>query len=73
MFELLRSDDPVLLSYVEAGLEAAGIASFIFDAHTSSAYGGALAAVARRIMVADEDKAAALCILEAITKEARNG
>lgn len=71
MFELLRSQDPVFVSYVTAGLEAAGIRSFVFDAHTSGIYGGALAAIASRVMVADEDRDAALAVLQ--LAEARAG
>lgn len=73
MFELLRSHNPVLVSCLSAGLDAAGIRCFVFDEHTSSAYGGALGAIASRVMVADEDKAAALGVLEALEAVAGGG
>lgn len=65
MFELLRSHDPVLVSFVTASLDAAGVRCFVFDAHTSGVYGGALAAIASRVMVADADREAALAVLAA--------
>ena len=55
MFELVRSDDPVLLSWLEARLSEAGIEMAVFDTHTSSAFGGVLGTIARRVMVAEED------------------
>jgi hypothetical protein len=55
MFELVRSDNPVLLSWLEARLTEAGIEMAVFDAHTSSAFGGTLGTVVRRVMVAEED------------------
>jgi hypothetical protein len=73
MFELVRSNDPVLLSYLTAGLKAAGISAFVFDAHTSSAYGGALPDVVRRVMVAERDTAAALRIRDAIMANEPHG
>ncbi|MCU0837476.1 MAG: DUF2007 domain-containing protein [Rhodospirillales bacterium] len=70
MFELLRNSDPVLISRLDAALKAAGIRCFVFDIHTASAYGGALAAVASRMMVADEDRGAALQVLASIEADA---
>lgn len=70
MIELLRSQDPVFLSRLSAELAAAGIRCFIFDAYTSGVYGGALAAVAHRVVVAEEDAPAARRVLAAIEAEA---
>ncbi len=72
MFELLRTSDPVMISRVDAALHDAGIRCFIFDVHTSWAYGGALAAVASRMMVDDEDRTAALRVLASIEADARS-
>jgi hypothetical protein len=55
MIELIRTDDPVLLSWLETRLAEIGIEVFVFDGHTSSAYAGALDGVSRRLMVAEED------------------
>ena len=55
MIELTRSDDAVFVSWLEMRLGELGIKTVVLDAHTSSAYGGALAAVQRRIMVDEAD------------------
>ena len=55
MVELTRTDNPVLISWLEMRLADAGIKSFVLDAYTSSVYGGALAAVPRRVMVQEGD------------------
>ena len=54
MKELLRTNDPVRLSFVEALLAAAGIESVVLDQHTS-AIEGSISAIQRRIMVDDRD------------------
>ncbi len=54
MKELLRSNDPVLLSWAEALLGGAGIESVLLDAHTS-AVEGSISAIPRRLMVGDGD------------------
>ncbi|MGH7124869.1 MAG: DUF2007 domain-containing protein [Stellaceae bacterium] len=54
MKELLRTNDPVRLSFVEALLSAAGIESVVLDQHTS-AIEGSISAIQRRIMVAERD------------------
>lgn len=55
MVELLRTDDPVLLGWLRNRLGEAGIKIHVFDSHTSSLYGGALDAVAARVMVNEAD------------------
>jgi hypothetical protein len=50
MRELLNSNDPVLLGYVEALLADQGIASFIFDRHISLME-GSIGAFPRRLVV----------------------
>lgn len=55
MIELIRTDNSVLISWLEMRLSEAGIKPFVLDAYTSSVYGGALAAVPRRVMVEEGD------------------
>lgn len=54
MHILLRSNDPVLLSYVQALLADAGIAHLLLDAHMS-AVEGSLGVLPRRLLVAEDD------------------
>ena len=58
MKELVRTNDPVLLSWLQALLTDAGIGSSIFDTHTSILEGSA-GAIPRRLVVADLDFRAA--------------
>ncbi len=62
MKELLRTNDPVRLSFVEALLSAAGIESVVLDQHTSIIE-GSIGAIQRRIMVADRDHGRAKLLL----------
>ncbi len=62
MKELLRTNDPVRLSFVEAILAAAGIESVVLDQHTS-AIEGSISAIQRRIMVSERDHARAKLLL----------
>jgi hypothetical protein len=54
MKELLRTNDPVLLSWAEAVLAGAGIGTVLLDMHTSILE-GSISAIPRRIMVDDTD------------------
>jgi hypothetical protein len=54
MQELLRTNDPVRLSWAQARLAEAGIACLVFDEHTS-AVEGSIGALPRRLMVAEQD------------------
>ncbi len=63
MKELLRSNDPVLLSWAEARLAGAGIAVLLLDAHTS-AVEGSIGAIPRRLMVDDGDHARAKRLID---------
>ena len=63
MIELLRTQDPVLLGWLQSRLDEAEIPAVVFDAHTSSLYGGALDAVTRRVMVDEADIGRARLIL----------
>lgn len=62
MEELLRSNDPVWLSYVRHVLAEEGIAYLQLDEHMS-ALEGSIGAIPRRILVAREDVGRArLCL-----------
>ena len=54
MVELLRTNDPVKLSWITALLADARIESVIFDTHTSIVE-GSIGILPRRIMVSDDD------------------
>ncbi len=54
MRELLRTNDAVTLSWIEALLGEAGIGCVILDSHTSIIE-GSIGAIPRRIMVADAE------------------
>ena len=59
---LLRTNDPVQISWVMALLADGDIQALVMDSH-SSIVEGSIGAIPRRIMVADEDLAAARSIL----------
>ncbi|MDF2366823.1 DUF2007 domain-containing protein [Sneathiella sp.] len=65
MKELIRCNDPVLISYIVAILKDEGIDAVVLDEHTSILE-GSIGAIQRRIMVIEEDHAAAQQILEDI-------
>lgn len=58
MRELLRSNDPVLINFVESVLRQAGIASFVADQHMSVVE-GSIGAFPRRLLVAEGNWAGA--------------
>ncbi len=62
MKELLRTNDPVLLTWLAALLRDQGVESVVFDTHTSVLEGSANA-IPRRMMVIDGDYDAARRIL----------
>lgn len=64
MKELVRTNDPVLLSWLQALLADAGIDAVVLDTHMSIVE-GSIAAIPRRLMVADEDHGAARRLVEA--------
>lgn len=64
MQELVRSNDLVFLSYVEALLKEAEIDHEVADAHTSAVI-GSVDASPRRILVSDEDWPRAKEIIDA--------
>ena len=54
MTELLRTNDPVRLSWVIAVLADAGIEAVVLDTHTSIVE-GSIGALPRRLMVEDDE------------------
>lgn len=71
MKELLRTNDVVLISYIEALLHDDGIQAFVLDGHTS-VIEGSLGILPRRIMVADDDAARARALLNAADIEVKS-
>ena len=63
MVELLRSNDPVRLSWVAALLADAHIDAVVFDTHTSIIE-GSIGALPRRLMVLDGDLSRARHVLQ---------
>ena len=54
MVELMRTNDPVLISFVEAILTGERVGFFVADQHMS-VLEGSLGFIRRRILVAEED------------------
>ena len=54
MRELVRTNNPVLLSWIQSLLRQEGIESFVFDSHMSVLEGSANA-IPRRLMVVDDE------------------
>jgi hypothetical protein len=64
MRELLRTNDPVRLSWAQAMLADGGIDCVVLDQHTS-AVEGSIGAVQRRLMVAERDYRRARALIAA--------
>lgn len=62
MIELLRTNDPVIISFVEALLRDAGIAHFVAD-RNMSIMEGSIGVLPRRVLVAEDDLDQARAIL----------
>ena len=62
MIELLRTNDLVLISFIEAMFEEAGIGCFVADRHMS-ALEGSVGFLPRRILVAEDDRLRACRLL----------
>ena len=69
MKEVLRTNDPVKLSYAQSLLRDAGIEPIVLDQGMSSMYGGGLPVIRTRIMVIDEDAAEAATILAELQED----
>jgi len=65
MKELLRTNDLVRLTWLEAALAETGIKTFVLDSHTS-VIEGSIGALPRRIMVSDADFERACALLRAV-------
>jgi hypothetical protein len=65
MEEVLRTNDPVKLSYAEHLLSEAGIDFFVADRHISAIEGN-IGIFPRRILVAEEDLARARAALAGV-------
>ena len=63
MRAVLKTNNPVDLSYAQALLIDADIACVVFDAE-ASVMDGSIGLLPRRLMVADEDEAGAIGILQ---------
>ena len=62
MVELMRTNDPVLLSWLVAALTSDNIESLVFDAH-ASVMEGSISAIQRRVMVDEADLPRAKMVL----------
>lgn len=70
MREVLRTNDPVLLSFVEALLRDAGIAMMVADGNMS-VLEGSLGVLPRRVLVGEEDVAAASALIADAERQSR--
>ncbi len=70
MKELLRTNELVLLSWIQALLRAERIEPVVFDGHASVAQGSTYA-IPRRVMVDDADYARARRLLEDVGEGSR--
>ena len=70
MRELLRTNDLVRLSFLEAVLRDSGIELLVLDQHTSLVE-GSIGAIPRRLMVQDSDYRRARRVLAAAGEEPR--
>ena len=70
MKELLRTNDPVRLSWAQVRLNDAGIESLVLDHHTSLVE-GSIGAIPRRLMVAERDLRRARMVIAAAEEELR--
>jgi putative signal transducing protein len=70
MRELLRTNDPVRLSWAQAVLRDVGIDSLVLDHHTSLVE-GSIGAIPHRLMVAERDHRRACALIAAAEEELR--
>ncbi len=63
MRELVRTNDTVRLSWLQAILASAGIEAVVLDGYTS-VIEGSIGAIPRRLMVKDEDESRAHTIMK---------
>jgi len=65
VIEIARFHSPAEAQIARGALEAAGIHAVLFDANLSAAYGGAVRFAPARLMVEEQDEAAARAFLAA--------
>ena len=70
MFELVRTNDAVLISWLQAQLQGEGIEVLVLDEHMS-AMDGSVLAIPRRVMVPEAHQAVAKAILAEADQLAR--
>ena len=68
MREILRTNDVVKLSWIQALLADSGIETVLLDVHTSIIE-GSIGAIPRRLAVIDDDYAEAMTLLRAAGEE----
>jgi hypothetical protein len=68
MKELIRTNDAVRLSWLQAVLAEAGIDAVVLDNHTSVSE-GSIGAIPRRLMVADTDHFRARAVMRQAEEE----
>ena len=69
MKDVLKTADPVKLSFARSVLAEAGIESFVLDSGMASMYGGGIDFVQQRLSVADEDAGEAEALLAEADKD----
>lgn len=69
MKDVLKTDNPVTLSFARSVLDGAGIENFVFDAGSASLYGGGIPFIEQRLAVSDDDEAQARRELDAALKD----
>jgi hypothetical protein len=74
MYELIRTNDAVVLSFVESLMKDAGIQCFVAD-QGMSILEGSLGMLPRRLLVDEEraDEARRICIDAGLAEELRSG
>ena len=72
MVELVRTNEPVLISWLEAALAADGIGVVVLDTH-ASVVDGSVVAIQRRLMVAEADLGRARLVLAEAERLAGGG
>lgn len=74
MIEIMRTNDPVLISFVEATLRGTGMHYFVADGHMS-VLEGSLGFLQRRVLVEDEraEEARKLLAAAGLEHELRGG
>lgn len=68
MHELLRSNDLVLLSFLQTALEGEGLNPILLD-HGMSTLDGGVIAIPRRLMVPEDEASRAKAIMAELSKE----